>query len=246
MTSKAIILAAGRGSRMREMTDDRPKALVELASKPLVAWQVEALRGAGIDDIIIVTGYRGDQLIPYADRTVRNDDWADTNMVCSLMCAADEIDGPVIISYSDIVYSPSIVKKLIAASGDTALTYDKDWLSQWSRRFDDPLSDAETFRIADNGVITEIGGKANSPSDIEGQYMGLLRFSPQTIAAIRTTTTQDERAKMDMTSLLMRLINAGHDIHGSAISGGWCEVDSTSDLRVAHEFVNEGKVRFDA
>lgn len=242
MTAKAIILAAGRGSRMREMTNDRPKGLVELASKPLVSWQVAALRSAGIDEVIIVTGYRGDQLEPYADRTIRNDDWASTNMVSSLMCAAAEIDGPVIISYSDIVYSPSVVEKLLAAPGDTAMSFDKDWLSLWSRRFEDPLSDAETFRITDQGVITEIGGKAAAPSDIEGQYMGLLRFSPQTIKAILSVTTEEERPKLDMTSLLMRLINAGHIIHGAAISGGWCEVDSTSDLRVAQELVAEGQL----
>ncbi|MEY8097994.1 NTP transferase domain-containing protein [Falsihalocynthiibacter sp. S25ZX9] len=246
MTKKAIILAAGRGSRMREMTNDRPKGLVELASKPLVAWQIDALRSAGIDDIVIVTGYRGEQFAPYADRTIPNDDWANTNMVSSLICAAAEIDGPVIISYSDIVYAPSIVKKLMAAPGDTALAYDKDWLTQWNRRFEDPLSDAETFRISNDNILTEIGGKTNSLAEIEGQYMGLLRFSSQTIDAILSVTTEEERPKMDMTSLLMRLINAGHTIHGAAISGGWCEVDSTSDLRVAHEIVDEGQLTLEA
>lgn len=242
MTAKAIILAAGRGSRMREMTNDRPKGLVELASKPLISWQINALRNAGINKVIIVTGYRGDQLEPYADRTVRNEDWANTNMVYSLFCAAAEIDGPVIISYSDIVYAPSVVKKLMAVPGETALSYDKDWLSLWQRRFDDPLSDAESFRITDKDLITEIGSKATSPSDIEGQYMGLLRFSPQTVQAILSVTTEEERLKMDMTSLLMRLINAGHPIHGAAIAGGWCEVDSMSDLRVAQELVEEGQL----
>lgn len=242
MTTKAIILAAGRGSRMQKMTEDRPKGLVELDSKPMIGWQVDALRNAGITEVIIVTGYRGEQLAPYADRTVRNPDWATTNMVSSLMCAAAEFDGPVIISYSDIIYTPAVVQQLMKAPGDTAMAYDKDWLALWKRRFEDPMSDAESFQIADDGTLIEIGGKANVPSDIKGQYMGLMRFSRKTINAILAETSEEERSKMDMTSLLMRLIQAGHSIHGTAISGGWCEVDSTSDLRVAHELVDEGQL----
>ena len=242
MTTRAIILAAGRGSRMREMTEDRPKGLVELAGKPLVGWQTDALRRAGIDEIVIVTGYRGAQLAPFADRTVENADWATTNMVTSLVCAAGEIDRPVIISYSDIVYAPDAVRQLAGVAGETAMAYDRDWLSLWSRRFDDPLSDAETFRAAADGSIAEIGGKTDTLADIQGQYMGLLRFTPATIAAIRAITDESERAKLDMTSLLMRLIRSGHKIQGTGISGGWCEVDSVEDLKLANELVAEGKL----
>ena len=62
---KAIILAAGRGSRMKLLTDETPKCLIKLRGKSLLDWQLSALRAAGITDIAIVTGYRRDLLAKY-------------------------------------------------------------------------------------------------------------------------------------------------------------------------------------
>ena len=59
---KAIILAAGRGSRMKSLTDEQPKCLIELRGKTLLEWQLGALREAGIAEIGIVTGYKRELL----------------------------------------------------------------------------------------------------------------------------------------------------------------------------------------
>ena len=85
---KAIILAAGRGSRLKGLTDDRPKCLVELGGVRLLDWQLAALKAAGIEDVVVVTGYRADLLQAEGVRTIHNPDWARTNMVRSLLCAA--------------------------------------------------------------------------------------------------------------------------------------------------------------
>lgn len=81
---KAIILAAGRCSRMKDLTDDRPKCLVELRGKPLLEWQLIALRAAGISEIAIVTGYKRELLCNRGLHEFHNPRWADTNMVSSL------------------------------------------------------------------------------------------------------------------------------------------------------------------
>ena len=62
---KANILAAGRGSRMKHLTDERPKCLIEFNGKPLLEWQLEAIRAAGIDEIGIITGYKREMLNGY-------------------------------------------------------------------------------------------------------------------------------------------------------------------------------------
>ena len=84
---RAIILAAGEGTRLRPHTLDRPKCLVPLAGRPLLAWQADALRRAGVDDITVVTGYRADQVATLGFATVHNDRFRETNMVASAMCA---------------------------------------------------------------------------------------------------------------------------------------------------------------
>ena len=96
---KAIILAAGRGSRMRELTNERPKCLVELKGKSLLDWQLEALREAGIKKIAIVTGYKREMLAYRGLVEFHNTRWAETQMVSSLACAAHWLKtGPCIVS----------------------------------------------------------------------------------------------------------------------------------------------------
>jgi choline kinase len=86
---RALILAAGRGSRMGALGDVRPKCLVELDGRPLLDRQLAALRTGGAREIGIVRGYRKDMLNDPALTYFDNDRWAETNMVMSLACAAE-------------------------------------------------------------------------------------------------------------------------------------------------------------
>src|SRR5690242_7556765 len=154
---RALILAAGRGSRMGQLGDERPKCLVQFDGKSLIARQVAALRGGGAQTIGVVRGYRA-EMIEFPDLTYfQNERWAETNMVMSLATAAEWLKaGPVIVSYADIWYRRELVWDLAAAAGDLVITYDRAWRSLWSRRFIDPLSDAETFRTDSSGRLIEI------------------------------------------------------------------------------------------
>lgn len=231
---KGLILAAGRGSRMLQLTGDRPKCFVELHGRPLVEWQLGALREAGIEDVAIATGYRNDAFTRTDVGYIHNPRWADTNMVATLACARDWLlSDTCIVSYSDIVFKPEIVTKLMQSTAEVAMTYDTDWLSQWSARFDDPLSDAETFRLNKDGTLREIGKKPSSLADIEGQYMGLLRFTPAGWRQVEQFLAGKNVDRLDMTSLLNGLLEGGHQVHAVPVSGGWFEVDSARDLEVA-------------
>src|SRR5262245_57347642 len=117
-----VILAAGRGSRMKQATAERPKCLTPLAGSALIDWQVGALQRAGLARVLVVRGYRG-ELLTGPFETVDNPRWAETNMVASLLCALPRTQGDTcIVSYSDIVYRPDHVRRLIAAEGDIAIT----------------------------------------------------------------------------------------------------------------------------
>jgi len=236
---KAIILAAGRGSRMQGYTDERPKCLVELRGKPLLHWQLDALRSAGIDDIALVTGYRRELLAIPGITEFHNPRWAETNMVSSLACADDWLKAsPCIVSYSDIFYTGDTVRSLMAAPEATglAISYDPRWLDHWQARFADPLEDAETFRLAEDGSrVVEIGKKPTSISEVEGQYMGLLRFTPagwQSMQSLRQALTAGERDRMHMTGTLQRLIERGIPVTAIPCRGEWGEIDSPSDLHI--------------
>lgn len=234
---KAIILAAGRGSRLGPLTNDVPKCMVPLAGRPLLAWQIDALRHAGVTQIVIVGGYHAEIIAPYADTLLRNEHWAETNMVVSLTVADPVLSrGAALVCYSDIVYHPDHIARLAASTAPIAITYDSAWLSLWQDRFADPASDAENFECRGSDLI-EIGGRARNIATTKGQYMGLLKIAPTGwtwIKELLGTMTPPEIAKLDMTSLLSRLLAAGRPIAAVPVAGRWCEVDNADDLALYH------------
>ncbi|MBL8700445.1 MAG: phosphocholine cytidylyltransferase family protein [Alphaproteobacteria bacterium] len=230
---RAVILAAGRGSRMGALTEAKPKCLTELAGRPLLAMQCAALAAAGVSEVGIVTGYRAELLALPGLSRFHNPRWETTNMVASLACAAAWLEaGPCLVSYADIFYAAETVRRLAVATAPIAVAYDPDWRRLWEGRFEDPLSDAETFRLQGDRIV-DIGRRPRSIDDIEGQYMGLLRFTPAAWqAAQRHRATLDAPAcdRLDMTSLLRALIHADTEIRAVPTVPGWGEIDSASDL----------------
>jgi choline kinase len=243
---RAIILAAGRGSRLGHLGDDRPKCFVKLDGKPLVEYQLAALRRGGVNEIAIVRGYRA-EMIDFTGLTYFNNErWAETNMVMSLAAAARWLqEQPVIVSYADIFYRSELVRGLAQASGELVITFDRKWRELWARRFADLLADAETFRIDEAGQLLEIGGKTNRMDDIQGQYMGLLKFTPEAWSAVeRLLGTLDPatRDRQDMTGLLRRLLAADFPVGTLATEGQWGEIDSPEDVALYEDMVRNGEL----
>jgi choline kinase len=231
---KAIVLAAGRGSRMKTLTEDRPKCFVKIRGRTLLERQLAALHGAGITEVGVVRGYRGDAFDGLGLSLFDNEHWQGTNMVSSLRCA-DQWLGQFdcIVSYSDIFYGVDTVKRLASSTAPLAIAFDPQWRWLWSRRFADPLTDAETLGLDGAGRIVDIGHRPKSYEEIGGQYMGLLRFTPtawRQVADYLDGLAPALVRKLDMTSLLSRLIAIGVTVAGVPIAEAWGEVDSESDL----------------
>jgi choline kinase len=238
--TRALILAAGRGSRMGATTADEPKCFARLHGRRLLDWQLAALRGAGLSQIALVRGYRAEcfsEPIVYFD----NPRWQHSNMVRTLLAADAWLRAEDnIVSYSDIVYGPETVRRLMGCDAELAITYDPDWLELWSQRFDNPLDDAETFRLGKGGQLLEIGQRASTLSEIEGQYVGLLKISASGWARVRQlldSLSAAEVDRLDMTSLLRRGLQQGWQIGVSPVSGAWGEVDSERDLELYHRLI---------
>jgi choline kinase len=244
---RAVILAAGRGSRMGHLGGDRPKCLIELEGKPLIERQVAALRRGGVDEIGVVRGYRAEMIDFPGLSYFSNERWAETNMVMSLATAAPWLrSGPLIVSYADIFYRSELVRGLAAAPGQLVISYDRDWRRLWTRRFADPLVDAETFRIDAAGQLLEIGGKTTQIEEIVGQYMGLLKFTPLAwgaVEAILIALDAQIRNRLDMTGLLRRLLTAKHfPINTFGTEGQWGEIDNPEDVALYQNMVRNGEL----
>ena len=237
MKASAIILAAGRGSRMKELTEEKPKCLVELAGKPLLHWQLSALRAAQHERILVVRGYAS-SCIHGEFETAENPHWASSNMLSTLLCAQsfarnvfEQGVDRLVVSYSDIVYHPAHVRKLLTCGTGIAITFDTEWEALWRLRFDDPLLDAETFHQED-GLLREIGGKPRSLADIHSQYMGLLSFDRSGWETLIQCCAElgDTLDATDMTGFLRWLLARGIPVGAVPVAGKWCEADSGTDI----------------
>jgi choline kinase len=240
--TRAVILAAGEGTRLRPLTEHLPKALVPLAGTPLLERQMRVLSSAGIEDRSLVVGFCADALAAIGTRCFHNPRYADTNMVASLHCAKSLFDGAddVLIAYGDIVYAPQVLRALLATPGPIAVVVDLGWQRLWQLRMDDPLADAETMKLDAAGCIVELGRKPQRLDEIEGQYIGLLKvdraFAPQFFdryerwpAGVPFEGKPVER--MYMTSYIQHQIDHGVAVRAARVTHGWLEVDSVRDLK---------------
>ena len=228
----AVILAAGRGSRMGRLTRRRPKAMLRLAGRSLVDWQRAALAAAGIDAVTVVAGHAHDAIRADGCRIVHNAAWAASGPVASLRCATPAALGDFVMVYGDGVFHASFAQALAASRADVAITVDRQWHALWRRRFDDVLADAESLRHAD-GRLVEIGRRAGDVAAIQAQFTGLVKFSAAGWAhaeRVLAALPDETQRRIDTTSLLARLVDAGVPVATIAVDGRWCEVDSARDL----------------
>lgn len=236
----AVHLAAGKGTRLRPITDDRPKPLVELGGTSLLERNVETLREGGIDDQLVVTGYLAERIETLGYETVHNDEYDVTDMVYSLFCARERFptDRDLVVSYGDIIYERRVVDALLASDAGVAVVVDREWRRLWEDRFDEPLDDAETLRVDDHGQIAEIGGETDEIEDIEGQYVGLIKVDADRVESFvrryseLEDAQEDAHASVEMTAFLQSLIDDGWDVEAVSIEGGWLEIDTIDDLKL--------------
>ncbi len=255
---KVIILAAGQGTRLRPLTDDRPKCVVEVNGKSMIERQLDVMRGCGIkdEDITIVAGYRSDVLINKflnTDiRVIKNEQFETTNMVCSLMCAGNQMkaEEDIIVSYGDIIYDETVFHSILSAQDTMSVIVDDGWYEYWSERCENPLDDAETLMYDDDHYLTEIGQKTTELDKVQSQYIGLMRFRGDGWKAVLQLSAEAERrsaqgealwrtdrtyAKMYMTDLLQGLIDEGQKLRAVHIHRGWFEIDDCDDLKVVEK-----------
>lgn len=241
---RAIILAAGRGTRLAPYTDDLPKAMVPYRGLPLLHHIGATLRACGVSEIVVVRGHRADQVqLPGAQYVVNRDGH---NMLYSLFRAEDYLSGDVLISYSDLLYEPRLVQSLLdAPTAPVAVVVDTAWRRYYEFRSDTPESIAESLGL-DGDSIREIGQQLTPERPLDGQYIGLLRLNDAGCSALKQMYRELERDYGDkrwrnapsfydayMTDAIQELIDRGVTVRGVRVEGGWLEFDSAHDYELA-------------
>tara|TARA_B100000575_G_scaffold27000_1_gene18222 strand:- start:28363 stop:29112 length:750 start_codon:yes stop_codon:yes gene_type:complete len=238
---KSIILAAGEGKRLRPLTNDIPKCMVEVDGTPLIEHQINCLKRNGIKEINICLGYSSESVNFEGVNNFYNHDYYKTNMVYTLFCAESElVEEDIIISYGDINYNDEVLKKLIDNDSKIAVVSDRNWQEYWKDRMENPLDDAETFKLNPDGSILELGKKPRSYKDIEGQYIGLFKLRSDIVLSIKEFYHKLDRSllydgkdfnNMYMTTFLYLISKEVSPLTPVFINNGWIEIDEPSDLK---------------
>lgn len=238
---KALILAAGIGSRLSKYTKECPKGMLHLGNKSVIEHQIEQFAAKGINDIAIVTGYMA-EMITFQDVVYfHNTKYKSTNMVESMMCARDFLNDDIIISYSDIYFEESALDKLLTSNSEVSVLADKNWREYWLFRYGTTEFDLESFEIGYNGKLVSLGKEVQSSQGIEYRYVGLNKFSK--VGICKTLDIYDrlkaEKATWEssgktfengyMTDLINSLISNNVDVEATICNGGWFELDTNED-----------------
>ncbi|HXJ21681.1 MAG TPA: phosphocholine cytidylyltransferase family protein [Polyangia bacterium] len=254
---KAIIVAAGRGRRLGQETDAIPKCMVRVAGRPILHRQLDALAASGVDQVVIVRGYRGDCITAPAGappvRFVENPAWAENNILTSLFYAEAEMGDGFVFSYSDIVFAPEHARRVVAAPGPIALVVDRRWRDAYEGRTQHPVSEAELARVGEAGggpAVVRVGKRLVAADEAAGEFTGLARFSPEGAAALAQVWLGARARGLSspfgaaatlnnayLTDGLNAVAERGVTLRPAFVDGGWREIDTEQDLARAEASV---------
>ncbi len=259
MIKRAILIAAGRGKRLGTHTDEIPKCMVQVGTRPILGWVWDALSSVGVEELVVIRGYRGDVLEEFVTKLVPkvtfvdNREWQTNNILLSLACARSYLDEPCYMTYSDIVFTRGVARAAADSTAEIGLVIDREFRDIYVGRSEQPLEEGVVSDLLPDGTVARVGKKALPPADAIGEYIGLTRLGARGVATVANTLDQlaqryagreeepFQRAahyrNAYLTDLWQLLIDTGIRIDPILIDGQWREIDTGQDLQRARELL---------
>jgi len=236
---QAVILCAGVGSRLRPLTDLVPKCLVKVGGKPILKWQLTALLENNIKDIVVVVGYKGEQVrhfieahfSEFAIQIINNNEYGATNNMYSLYLAEQYVKGDFVLLNGDVVFDASIVKALMESSYRDAIAVDTSVFNEESMKI-----------IIERGLIVDIS-KQIPRERASGVSIDLYKFSDRGRQRLFQEVRRIVEGKGDRNQwtevAIQQMLKAGMQMHPVEIGGkAWIEIDDYKDLEQAEMLFN--------
>jgi phosphoenolpyruvate phosphomutase len=244
--TKALIIAAGLGSRLKKHTKDLPKCMLDFGGKTLLQRQLDAYKKCGIKDISLIRGYKKEKINYKGIKYFENTDYRNNNILNSIFYAEKIINGNIIISYSDILFDASVVERTLNSDHDISVVVDIDWRGYYVGRKDHPISEAENVIFNSNNEVKEIGKINTGREDVHGEFIGMIKLSNRGTEIFKEHFNRlkkiywnkpFQRAKIFqkayLTDFIQELVDIGIKVHCVIIESGWKEIDTVEDYKKA-------------
>ena len=233
--NQAVILAAGRGTRMRELTAEVPKPMIEVRGKPVLQYIIEGLRDAGIHEVLIVIGYRADAVrdffgdgsrhnisIQYATQTVQDGTGRVVDLACDFVG-----DNPFILSYGDILVDPANYKRVVDLPDDVegmlTVTRGED-VSKGGAVFVNERMELLDLRekspLEGGALATPAGSQELAPPFYNA---GVYAFRPS-IFEFTSKLKPSPRGEYELTDAIRDLAQSGKKVQALELTGEWADV----------------------
>ena len=249
---KVIILAAGMGSRLRPLTNDKPKCMVKLLDDTLIERQIKIFRSYDINDITIVTGYKNEVIDMPNVNYVNNPNYETTNMNESLFCALELSNSPVLVTYSDIVFEQKIIQQMLEITDGIRLAVNLNWKKYYQNRKNHPLSEAENVLVENERILQIRKNISKSLQNQQiGEFLGIMMLSSDHVKIllerysylkknhIGTFHNSSSLSNAYITDMLQEIINCGINVNPVFTEGRWFEIDTPEDLKNAEKLINK-------
>jgi len=251
--TKALIVAAGLGSRLKSHTEDLPKCMLDFGGKTLLQRQIQAYKDCGIDNITVIRGYKKNKINYKSLNYIENTDYKNNNVLNSIFYGEEIINGNVIIAYSDILFEPSVVKRLLDSDHDISVVVDIDWRGYYVGRTEHPISEAENVIFNSNNEIVKIGKIATEKKEeVHGEFIGMMKVTNRGAEILKQNFHRVKKLywnkpfqraktfqKAYLTDMIQELVDIGIKVHCVIIERGWKEIDTVEDYQKALKEFNQ-------
>ena len=243
---KALIIAAGLGSRLKKHTENLPKCMLDFGGKTLLQRQLDSYKKNNISDISLIRGYKKEKINYKGIKYFENNDYKNNNILNSIFYAEKIINGNIIISYSDILFDPSVVERTLKSDHDISVVVDIDWRGYYVGRKDHPISEAENVIFNSNNEVEKIGKINTGNEEVHGEFIGMIKLSNRGTEIFKEHfhrlkkiywNKPFQRAKIFqkayLSDFIQELVDIGIKVHCVIIESGWKEIDTVEDYKKA-------------
>ena len=244
--NKALIIAAGLGSRLKKHTKNLPKCMLDFGGKTLLQRQLDAYKKNSIKDISVIRGYKKEKIKYNGIKYFENTEYKNNNILNSIFYAEDFINGNLIISYSDILFDSTVVKRVLKSNHDISVVVDIDWRGYYVGRKDHPISEAENVIFNSNNEVEKIGKINTGNEEVHGEFIGMIKLNNRGTEIFKEHfhrlkkiywNKPFQRAKIFqkayLTDFIQELVDIGFKVHCVIIESGWKEIDTVEDYKKA-------------